>query len=55
MSNICEFVNKQNHVRKNDGSLDNARTIDRIFGAFTNQSKINTTRFTLTNDKKIFF
>ena len=27
MSNICEFVNKQNHVRKNDGSLDNARTI----------------------------
>lgn len=51
---LGKFCDQQKHVTIND-DLPAARTVSAIFGAFTNQEGINKSRFTLTNNKKIFF
>lgn len=55
IDDLLSFVNQQKHVRKDDGTLDIVRPLDIVCGAFNNQSNINTTRFTLNNNKKLFF
>lgn len=55
IDDLISFVNQQKHVRKDDGTLDIVRPLDIVCGAFNNQSNINTTRFTLNNNKKLFF